>query len=95
MDNSPYHKPCPKCQKALDLYDILEMYNPPHAIAHAVKKLLVLGKRSGGKTAIQDAKEAIWSIKRWIEQWEAEEKRNANIMPTSQPIPHNLGTTLR
>lgn len=65
---SVYHKPCPHCGGLIDVYAILEMFGPiSHSIGHAIKKLLVLGKRIGGKSADQDAKEAIWSINRWLE----------------------------
>ena len=66
---SVYHKPCPNCGGMIDVYDLLDrMFHPiPHTIGHAIKKLLVLGKRSGGKSAVHDAQDAIWSVNRWIE----------------------------
>ncbi len=66
---SLYHKPCPYCGHLIDVYDILDrMFAPiPHVIGHAIKKLLVLGKRSGGKSPEHDANDAIWSINRWKE----------------------------
>lgn len=51
----------------IDVYDLLVLYevsNP--AIQHALKKLLMAGKR-GHKDKIQDLKEAIESIERGIE----------------------------
>jgi len=46
-----------------DVYDVLNAFNPPsEQIRHAVKKLLVTGGRLGGKTALQDINEAIWSL---------------------------------
>ena len=53
--------------KVIDIYDILELYkvyNP--ATAHAIKKLLMPGKR-GNKGVIQDLEEAKQSITRAIE----------------------------
>lgn len=76
MSESPYHKPCPHCGKHIDIYDLLdEMFAPiTHTIGHAIKKLFALGKRSGGKSALQDANDAIWSINRWIENQERKAK---------------------
>ena len=49
--------------KAFDAYDVLTAFCPNNPmIHHAVKKLLCLGGRSGGKTFLQDLKEAIWSL---------------------------------
>ena len=46
-----------------DVYDVLNAFNPQsEQIRHAVKKLLVTGGRLGGKTALQDIDEAIWSL---------------------------------
>ena len=46
-----------------DVYDVLNAFSPPsEQIRHAVKKLLVTGGRLGGKTALQDIDEAIWSL---------------------------------
>lgn len=57
----------------VDVYDILvgfEVTNP--AIQHAIKKLLVAGRR-GAKDTVQDYKEAIASIERGIDLIKAEE----------------------
>jgi hypothetical protein len=63
---SAYHRQIPTNHQGYsDVYDILTAYevtNP--AIAHAVKKLLVPGKRSGGKTLFEDLSEAEWSCRR-------------------------------
>ena len=51
----------------VDVYDILQAYEiSNHAVAHAVKKLLMPGDR-GYKNIIQDLEEAKFSIKRAIE----------------------------
>jgi hypothetical protein len=52
----------------VDTYDITDLYNVTNpAAAHALKKLLVTGGRSGNKTRKQDYLEAIKSIYRAIE----------------------------
>jgi hypothetical protein len=48
----------------VDAYDVFEGFDPEdrmEAETHALKKLLIPGKR-GAKTIIQDIKEAIWSL---------------------------------
>lgn len=53
----------------VDVYDILAAYNTGSAaIDHAIKKLLVPGGRSGGKSRVQDIEEAIWSLQRALEK---------------------------
>ena len=62
---SKYHREV--ASTTIDVYDVLVAFkvtNP--AIAHAVKKLLVMGKR-GHKDEITDLKEAYESIERAIE----------------------------
>jgi len=54
----------------IDVYDIAEAYALSSPEYHAVKKLLCAGKRQD-KTAVQDLKEAVKSIKRRIEMLEA------------------------
>lgn len=51
-----------------DIYCVLKGYNVTDpAIAHAVKKLLVPGCRSGGKSYTQDLEEAMQSIQKAID----------------------------
>ena len=53
---------------SLDVYDILKAYTvTDHAIAHALKKLLMAGKR-GLKSESQDISEAKEAIERFIEE---------------------------
>lgn len=64
---SPYHREI-KPGVIVDAYDILSAYGTVcPAVDHALKKLLCLGKRSGGKSYEQDIKEAIWSLERALE----------------------------
>lgn len=53
--------------ETVDLYDIFNAYDIPYGVGHAIKKLFCLGKRSGGKTALQDLEEAHWTLGRAIE----------------------------
>lgn len=65
------YKPSPYRKKirgvCVDIYDICTAFPPVNsAVEHLIKKLLVTGKRSGGKSVIQDLKDAIWSLERAI-----------------------------
>lgn len=52
----------------IDVYRVLQLFEVTDpAIAHALKKLLVPGKRGAGKDLDKDVKEAIDSLKRWQE----------------------------
>jgi len=62
---NPYIKNCKGTD--VDVYDVLVAFNVTNpAMAHAIKKMLVPGKR-GVKSVKQDMQEAIASIKRAIE----------------------------
>jgi hypothetical protein len=69
----PYELPMNVYQRkfkgyTVDTYDITDLYNVTNpAAAHALKKILVTGGRSGNKTRKQDYLEAIKSIYRAIE----------------------------
>jgi len=55
----------------VDVYRLLLLFNVTDpCIQHAVKKLLVTGGRSGGKSQEQDVKEAIQTLQRWQEMRE-------------------------
>lgn len=59
-----------------DAYDVLNaFYSKPEdklpcqsQVDHALKKLLALGKRSGGKSLEQDINEAIWSLQEALKE---------------------------
>lgn len=66
---NPYRMVIPRnADGESDVYDILKaaMVNDP-AVAHAIKKLLFAGRRTGGKTWAQDLAEAIPSIQRALD----------------------------
>lgn len=51
----------------LDVYDIAEAYDVPFILGHAIKKLLCLGRRSGGKSVLHDLEDVRDTINRAIE----------------------------
>jgi hypothetical protein len=54
---------------AFDVYDVLAAFNVTCPMRqHAIKKLLAAGQRNGGKSELQDLKEALWSIQEAIKE---------------------------
>ena len=52
----------------IDVYRVLELFHVSDpCIQHAVKKLLVLGGRGGGKSKERDVRETIDTLIRWLE----------------------------
>jgi hypothetical protein len=54
----------------VDVYAVHKLFNiqdPSGAIQHASKKLLLSGVRTGGKTVLEDIKEARDTLNRWLE----------------------------
>ena len=67
----------------LDIYRILDLYKvTDHAIGHAVKKLLLAGDRTGGKSLVDDVTEARDTLNRWLEMRE----EDLTGLPTTQPV---------
>lgn len=67
----------------LDIYRVLDLYKvTDHAIAHAVKKLLLAGDRTGGKSLVDDVTEARDTLNRWLEMRE----EDLTGLPTTQPV---------
>lgn len=65
-----YYKPVPAGVTEIDTYMLCEMFQVQDhsgAIHHAIKKLLLPGVRTGGKTRLDDVKEARDTLTRWIE----------------------------
>jgi len=63
---SHYYRPCPF--DGVDVYRVLLLFGVTDpCIQHAIKKLLVTGGRTAGKSADKDIHEAIASLKRWQE----------------------------
>lgn len=58
----------------IDIYRFLDLFNvTDHAIGHAIKKLVIPGIRTGGKTTKQDLEEAMDTIKRKLEMMEEDD----------------------
>lgn len=52
-----------------DIYDVLNAFQPVNEqVRHAVKKQLMSGGRSGGKSTEQDLSEALWSLTEGIKE---------------------------
>lgn len=67
----------------LDIYRILDLYKvTDHTIGHAVKKLLLAGDRTGGKSLVDDVTEARDTLNRWLEMRE----EDLTGSPTTQPV---------
>lgn len=68
--SSKYHRKIDRDAEGLsDVYDILRAFAVnDSAVAHAVKKLLAPGQRSGGKSYLQDLEEARWSLDNAIDR---------------------------
>ena len=63
---SVYHREVPT--KTIDVYRILHAFEVTDpCLQHAIKKLLVAGRRNGGKSLNQDVGEVIWTLNRWVE----------------------------
>jgi len=62
----------------VDVYRVLELFcvSDP-CVQHAVKKLLVLGGRGGGKSRERDVRETIDTLKRWLEMRAEDAAREA------------------
>ena len=69
----------------VDVYRVLNLFDvTDHALGHAVKKLLLCGVRTGGKTPIQDVIEARDTLNRWVEM-EREDGNHTELYDFSHP----------
>lgn len=68
---NPHYYKSVKHLRTVDIYRAIALFGVTHpCLAHAAKKILVPGIRTGGKGAEQDIKEAIQSLQRWLEMLE-------------------------
>ena len=87
VKSSVYHKRVPT--STVDVYRVLRAFEVTDpCVGHAVKKLLVTGKRLGGKTARQDIEEAIWSLQRKLEMDDEDAKASAQADAAERVAPH-------
>jgi hypothetical protein len=75
----------------IDVYRVCQLFNvTDQAIGHAVKKLLLPGKRGAGKDTAKDVQEAIDSLKRW-QAMRSEDasaaRKHCGVDPASLPAP--------
>lgn len=64
-----YYKPVGNLTE-LDVYAVhmlFDIQDPSGAIQHASKKLLLSGKRTGGKSMVKDIREARDALNRWLQ----------------------------
>lgn len=66
-----YWRPLPKHYKALDFYRVRAMFPLPAGyesarLDHSLKKLLIPGNRTGGKSVFKDLKEAHATLGQWL-----------------------------
>lgn len=65
-----YYRPIPKGVTEIDTYAINMMFpinDPSGALIHARKKLLIPGTRTGGKSLVDDVREARDTLTRWLQ----------------------------
>ena len=65
-----YFKKLPENMEFIDIYAILHLWDVPHNLGHAIKKLLAPGER-GTKDRIKDIKEARDTLNRELELLES------------------------
>lgn len=63
---SIYHKDVSHIA-TLDPYRLQELYQMHPCAEHVVKKMIVAGARTGGKTVDEDIADCIWTLQRWQE----------------------------
>jgi hypothetical protein len=74
-----YHKDV-RHLETVDVYRVLELFGVTSpTLQHAIKKLLVSGRRGGGKDQVKDVQEAIDSLNRFLEMKEEDAKRPEQV----------------
>lgn len=88
-----YHKPVDGL-KYVDVYRVLSLFGVTDpCVQHAVKKLLVSGNRTAGKTREQDIREAVVSLNRALQMIAEDERPRApcKVPPAPSIAPAMLG----
>lgn len=63
-----YYKRVPDGVTELDIYAVCKMFDVSDAaLSHALKKIMLPGTRTGGKSRYDDIKEARDTLNRWLE----------------------------
>src|SRR5580693_885361 len=74
--------------KEIDVYRVLQLFNVTDpCVQHAIKKLLVAGRRGAGKDVSKDVQEAIDSLMRWQDMRNEENITSLPIPSYKPPIP--------
>lgn len=79
---SKYHKDVSHI-KTLDPYRLQELYQMHPCAEHVVKKLLVAGERSGGKSLDQDIADCVWTLQRWQEMRAEDAATHTDLIETT------------
>lgn len=82
----------------IDVYRVLQLFNvTDQAIGHAIKKLLLPGVRTGGKTIDEDVKEAVVTLTRWQAMRQEDKSGNGRvtITPRDTDLNHHVTTARR
>ena len=67
MKYDKYFKDVSKLQ-SIDVYRVIRLFKvEDHELGHAVKKLLLCGQRTGGKSRFEEITEARDTLNRWLE----------------------------
>jgi hypothetical protein len=71
-----YYKRVPEGVSVLDIYAVCKMFDVTDAaLSHSLKKIMLPGTRTGGKSRYDDIKEARDTLNRWLEL----NKEHANV----------------
>lgn len=63
-----YYKRIPEGVQELDIYAVCQLFDVTDAaLSHALKKIMLPGTRTGGKSRYDDIKEARDTLNRWLE----------------------------
>lgn len=82
-----YHKPVGHL-KYIDVYRVLALFEVTDpAVQHAIKKLLVPGKRGAGKSREQDIREAVTSLNRALQMIAEDDVVARTPEPARVPVP--------
>lgn len=81
-----YYKQVPEGVTELDIYAVCQMFGVNDAaLSHALKKIMLPGSRTGGKSRYEDIKEARDTLNRWLEL--NKEMKNGQEQETPKGLP--------
>jgi hypothetical protein len=72
-----YYKRVPEGASVLDIYAVCKMFDVTDAaLSHSLKKIMLPGTRTGGKSRYDDIKEARDTLNRWLELNKGQDSAN-------------------